>query len=125
MDPDLSTMYLLEQSSSGSGKLRVDTITGAVGSEVLTSGVAFPIGPTAWQAFSPVANFAPQLGSQKIATEDGRIQSCVYRNGSLWASHTVYLPATGTPTRTAAQWWQIDMSVAGFGHVQQFGRIKE
>ena len=126
MDPDLSTMYLLEQSSSGSGKLRVDTITGAVGSEVLTSGVAFPIGPTAWQAFSPVANFAPQLGSsENIATEDGRIQSCVYRNGSLWASHTVYLPATGTPTRTAAQWWQIDMSLAGFGHVQQFGRIDD
>ena len=126
MDPDLSTMYLLEQSSSGSGKLRVDTITGAVGSEVLTSGVAFPIGPTAWQAFSPVANFAPQLGSsENIATEDGRIQSCVYRNGSLWASHTVYLPATGIPTRTAAQWWQIDMSVAGFGHVQQFGRIDD
>ncbi len=126
LDPNLSTMYLLEQSSSGAGELRVDTITGPVGSEVLTSGVAYPTGPSAWQAFSPVANFAPQLGSsENIQTEDGRIQSCVYRNGSLWASHTVYLPATGTPTRTAAQWWQINMSASAFGQVQQFGRIDD
>ena len=126
MDPNLSTMYLLEQSSPGSGKLRVDTITGPVGSEVLTSGVAYPTGPSAWQEFSPVINFAPQLGSsENIDTEDGRIQSCVYRNGSLWASHTVYLPATGTPTRTAAQWWQINMSASALGQVQQFGRIDD
>jgi hypothetical protein len=126
MDPNLSTMYLLEQSSSGSGKLRIDTITGPVGSEVLTSGVAYPTGPSAWQDFSPVINFAPQLGSsENIDTEDGRIQSCVYRNGSLWASHTVYLPATGTPTRTAAQWWQINMSASALGQVQQFGRIDD
>ena len=126
MDPDQSTMYLLETSSSGSGQLRIDTITGAVGSEVLTTGAAYPTGPSAWQTFSPVTNFAPQLGSsENIDTEDGRIQSCVYRNGSLWASHTVYLPATGTPTRTAAQWWQINVNASGFGQVQQFGRIDD
>jgi hypothetical protein len=126
MDPDLSTMYLLEPSNSGSGKLRIDTITGPVGSEVLTTGAAYPTGPSAWQTFSPVTNFAPQRGSnENIDTEDGRIQSCVYRNGSLWASHTVYLPATGTPTRTAAQWWQINVSAPGFGQVQQFGRIDD
>jgi Putative Ig domain len=126
MDPDLPTMYLLEPSSSGSGKLRIDTITGPVGAEVLTTGVAYPTGPSAWQTFSPVTNFAPQHGtSENIDTEDGRIQSCVYRNGSLWASHTVYLPATGTPTRTAAQWWQINVSASGFGQVQQFGRIDD
>jgi hypothetical protein len=126
MDPNLSTMYLLEQNSSGSGKLRIDTITGPVGSEVLTSGVAYPTGPSAWQEFSPVINFARQLGSsENIDTEDGRIQSCVYRNGSLRASHTVYLPATGIPTRTAAQWWQINMSASALGQVQQFGRIDD
>jgi hypothetical protein len=119
-------MYLLEQNSSGSGKLRIDTITGPVGSETLTTGAAYPTGPSPWQTFSPVTNFAPQLGNSKnIDTEDGRIQSCVYRNGSLWASHTVYLPATGTPTRTAAQWWQINASGSSLGQVQQFGRIDD
>lgn len=97
-DPNLSTMYLLESSSGGSAKLRLDTITGAVGAEVLTTGVAYPTGSSGWQSFSPTLNFAPQRGSVKLVdTDDDRLQSCVYRNGSLWASHTVYLPATGTP----------------------------
>jgi hypothetical protein len=125
-DPNLATMYLLESDSGGSAKLRLDTITGAVGAEVLTTGVAFPIGSAAWQSFSPTLNFAPQLGSARlIDTDDDRILSCVYRNGSLWASHTVYLPASGTPTRTAAQWWQIATSAGSVGQVQQFGRIDD
>jgi putative Ig domain-containing protein len=125
-DPNVSTMYLLESASGGSAKMRIDTITGPVGAEVLTTGVAYPIGAAAWQSFSPTLNFAPQLGSTKlIDTDDDRVQSCVYRNGSLWASHTVYLPATGTPTRTAAQWWQISTAAGSVGHVQQFGRIED
>jgi len=47
------------------------------------------------------------------------------RNGSLWASHTVYLPATGTPTRTAAQWWQVSTAAGSIGKVQQFRRIDD
>ena len=125
-DPNLSTMYLLESSSGGSARLRLDTITGAVGAEVLTTGVAFPTGSSGWQSFSPTLNFAPQRGSARLVdTDDDRMQSCVYRNGSLWASHTVYLPATGTPTRTAAQWWQIATVAGGVGQVQQFGRIDD
>jgi hypothetical protein len=125
-DPDLATMYLLESKSGGEAKLRLDTITGPVGAEVLTVGVAFPVGLAPWQSFSPTLNFAPQLGSAElIDTDDDRMQSCVYRNGSLWASHTVYLPATGTPTRTAAQWWQISTAAGGFGDVQQFGRVDD
>jgi hypothetical protein len=125
-DPNLSTMYLLESSSGGSARLRLDTITGAVGAEVLTTGVAFPTGSSGWQSFSPTLNFAPQRGSARLVdTDDDRMQSCVYRNGSLWASHTVYLPATGTPTRTAAQWWQIATAAGSVGQVQQFGRIDD
>jgi Putative Ig domain len=125
-DSNLGTMYLLESRSGGLAKLRLDTITGAVGAEVLTTAVAFPIGSAAWQSFSPTVNFAPQLGSARlIDTDDDRLQSCVYRNGSLWASQTVYLPATGTPTRTAAQWWQISTAVGSVGQMLQFGRISD
>ncbi|HZU95892.1 MAG TPA: hypothetical protein VFF73_04230, partial [Planctomycetota bacterium] len=53
------------------------------------------------------ADFAPQKGSiQKIDAGDDRIMSLVERGGSLWASHTVFLPAGG-PTRSACQWWQV------------------
>jgi hypothetical protein len=46
----------------------------------------------------------------------------VYRNGSIWAAHTAYLPATGTAIRSAAQWWQINTMSGSLGVVQQFGR---
>lgn len=84
-DPNLATLYLLESWSSANGKLRISTITGAVGSEVLTSGVALPTAPQPWQAVEPAINFAPQLGSTRnIDTDDDRLDWTVYRNGSLW-----------------------------------------
>jgi hypothetical protein len=104
--------------------LRISTITGPVGSEVLTTGVAFPKASSGWQDSAPLTNFAPQLGSSsKIDTDDSRIMNCVYRNGSLWAAQTAYLPATGAANRSIAQWWQINTSGPSLGVVQQFGRI--
>jgi hypothetical protein len=64
-DPNLSTLYLLESWSSANGLLRMSTITGAVGSEVLTIAVALPAASEPWQAVEPTTNFAPQLGSAK------------------------------------------------------------
>jgi len=79
-DPNLATVYLLESWSSAGGLLRMSTITGAVGSEVLTTGVAFPTGPQPWQAVEPTINFAPQLGSiELIDTDDDRLDWTVYR----------------------------------------------
>ncbi len=73
-DPNLATLYLLESWSSANGLLRMSTITGAVGSEVLTTGVALPAAPQPWQAVEPTINFAPQLGSTKnIDTDDDRL----------------------------------------------------
>ncbi len=73
-DNSLSTMYLLADwngNSGGTGYLRLYTITGAVGAEVITPG-AFIATANPWQE-SPSGNdnFAPQLGtSQKINTND-------------------------------------------------------
>jgi hypothetical protein len=79
-DPNLATLYLLESWSSASGLLRMSTITGAVGSEVLTTGVALPTSPQPWQAVEPTLNFAPQLGSTKdIDMDDDRLDWTVYR----------------------------------------------
>jgi hypothetical protein len=53
------------------------------------------------------ANFAPQgpgCGTEKIQTNDSRIQNVVWRNGSLWTTHTVFLPG---PDRASVQWWEI------------------
>jgi hypothetical protein len=121
-DNSLATLYLIEDWDNTSSMLRISTITGPVGAEVLTSGTAFPTGSSAWEFSPPVGNFLPQLGStHKIDGGDSRILSCSYRNGSLWCSQTVFLPVNAA-ARSAAQWWQIDPAT---GDVEQFGRIDD
>ena len=104
----------------------MSTITGAVGSEVLTTGVALPTSPQPWQAVEPTLDFAPQLGSTKdIDMDDDRLDWTVYRNGSLWTAQTIFLPASGTPNRCSVQWWQIDTTAGDLGGIQQRGRIDD
>jgi hypothetical protein len=125
-DNTIATEYLLELWNGSIGQLRLSKITGSVGSEVLTTGIAFPATGAIWQENAGVTNFAPQLGSaSKIDLDDARILNCVYRNGAVWAAQTIYLPGAGTPTRSAAQWWQIDTAPANLGRVLQRGRIDD
>lgn len=125
-DTTVSTMYLLEDwngNAGSSGFLRLSTITGSVGSEVYHPGVAFPSSPSTWSGTpsTGAGDFAPQLGSaHKIACNDSRMQNTVYRNGSLWCTQTVFLPAS-TATRAAVQWWNINAA----GSVLQRGRVDD
>jgi hypothetical protein len=122
-DNTLATEYLVRNWNGPGGTLRISTITGAVGSEVLTTGVAFPHAANGWQDSAPLTNFAPQLGStSRIDTDDDRVGNCVYRNGSLWLAQTVFFPSSGTATRASAQWWQINTASGSLGVVQQLGK---
>ncbi len=128
-DPTVGTMYLLANyngndasTAPATGYLNLSTITGAVGSEVLNVNVAYPSTTNVWASNVPSPpNLAPQLGiPDKIGVFDARMNTVVYRNGSLWATHTVFLPAT-SPTHSAVDWWQVGTD----GTVQQFGRIED
>jgi hypothetical protein len=139
-DTNLATLYLVEQDISAlisqlggppvaqapaSARLRVSTITGNVGAEVLTLGTVFLTPTNSWdfnEPFDPVAEgSAPELGTtRKIEANDSRVQNVVYRNGNLWCTHTVFLPA-GAPTRSAVQWWQFSPT----GSLLQLGRIDD
>jgi len=122
-DNTIDTMYLMANyngNSGGQGYLSLSTITGTVNSPVLNLNAVFPSTSSTW-ASTVSQNFAPQLGSaQKIGVFDARMNTVVYRNGSLWATHTVFVPAA-SPTRSAVDWWQ----VATDGTVQQFGRLED
>jgi hypothetical protein len=119
-DNSLATMYLVEDWDGSAGQIRVSTITGSVGAEVLTIGTSLPTASNTWTYFG-TDDFAPQLGTTRgIDAGDSRILSCSYRNGSLWASHTAFVPAA-SPTHSVAQWWQFLPD----GTVQQFGRIED
>jgi hypothetical protein len=125
-DPNLTTLYLLQNwngnASDGKGYLRLYRIAGAVGAEQMEV-QGFITVSEPWAGLPPVgfANFAPQLGSpHKIMTNDARILSMVYRNGSIWATQTVFLPASAA-TRSSVQWWQI----APNRTVIQHGRVDD
>ncbi|MGH8004335.1 MAG: hypothetical protein ACRECJ_06400, partial [Limisphaerales bacterium] len=121
-DNSISTLYLLQSwngNFSGSGFLRLYTITGPVGTPVLTPVVTFPSVPSPWDFAPPgFADFAPQMGSAAlIQVNDDRMHTVVYRNGSIWGAQTAFLPAGGAPNRSSVQWWQLTPA----GAVTQFG----
>jgi len=130
-DSSLATMYLVQNLIGNTevepgvfrGFLEVSTITGSVGSEVYTFGTAYPESSNTWNDAPPGgADFAPQKDStDKIQAGDSRLLSLVYRNGTLWATHTVFLPADTPATRCSVQWWQFQTD----GTIQQFGRIDD
>jgi len=124
-DNSLTTLYMIQDwngNQSGNGYLRLYTITGTVGSEIVTPG-AFVITANPWQeGASSGTDFAPQLGTaNKIAANDSRIQNVVYRNGTLWTTHTIFLPSSGTTTRSSVQWWEITTA----GAIIQRGRVDD
>ncbi len=88
----------------GVGRVNVMRLGGSIGTSSIVSSPSSALGD-AWSISLPDA---PQLGSASlIETNDNRILSAVYQNGSLWACHTVALPAMA-PSHTAAKWWEIN-----------------
>lgn len=111
-DEDFDELYLLQagnSNSSGQGFLRVYRIYGPVHSEWLSRLSPLSIDKT-WDPEAPGgADFAPQLGlPQRIQVNDDRIQNVVQSHETLYAAHTILLPAGGSPSRSAIQWWRID-----------------
>jgi hypothetical protein len=104
-DNSLSTLYIVQNLNGnfqGNGYMRILSISGNIGSETLNNANSNPVlirvGST-WDDQEPGngADFAPQLGlaSVKVQNNDSRIGNVVYRNGYLWFTHTVFLPAGG------------------------------
>lgn len=119
-DNTISTVYMVQEynpNSAGNAYLELYTITGTT--PTLTN---YGTCATNLPYNDAGVTGAPQTGTtNKISTNDSRIQNVVYRNGSLYITHSVFLPAT-TPTRTAVQWWQVNASTRA---VQQAGRVDD
>lgn len=122
-DNTLNTLYLVEDWDGGLAQLRISSLTGTAAAPVMSASHPFSTSPSSWGDISPNGeDFAPQKNSvRKIHTNDARIQNVVYRNGSLWCAHTIFLPDSASPTRSAVQWWQLSTA----GAIQQRGRIED
>lgn len=109
-DASEANMFVVDVYNSGSGKLRLRKISGAVGSETLSTTIGYPTSSTTWSGSATVSNggFSPQTGTTNLLDAgDNRITKLVQRNGKLWCAHNIYLPAGGA-SRCSIMWWQFD-----------------
>ena len=130
-DNTSDTVYIVEDWDSAAGQLRMSKVTGTPAAPVLTVGTQFPQSANSWRfnasRIGTTGGYVPQrqqsaylVSGTRIMANDSRIQNAVFRNGSLWTTHTVMLAATPTlagigvggtanpDIRSAVQWWQID-----------------
>jgi len=106
--------YVDPDTSERQGFLRVFTLSGTPGEEVLDAGAFVstldePTRPAfVWaDANSGTQGLGRQNGtSRRLDLGDSRIQNVFFRGTSLWCSQTVLLPAA-QPTRAAVQWWEV------------------
>jgi hypothetical protein len=125
LDPSVGAVYLVQtynNDNAGTAYLGLYSITGSGCPEppCLTT-IGYPSTTATW-SYNSSSDLGPQSGSSNhIDLGDHRMLDAVYRNGSIWASHTIFLPTGGTPTRTAAQWWQLSTG----GSILQRGRIDD
>ncbi|HEY5406027.1 MAG TPA: fibronectin type III domain-containing protein [Ginsengibacter sp.] len=125
-DASQNTLYLVSDrngNSGGNGYVNIASITGTSSSPVYNAGSQLGINQP-WKEPTTLVK-APESGetaAHGIECGDTRIHSVIYKNGSLWFTHTVFLPATGTTTHSGVDWWQINPSSLT---VLQFDRIAD
>lgn len=119
LDNSQTTEYLLADyngNNAGRGYVSITSITGTTTSPVYNTGALLSVN----KPWSENEIDEPQKGStQLIDAGDTRMGKTILRNGSLWATQTIFLPAN-SPTRSSVQWWQINPSK---NSVVQLGRI--
>lgn len=121
MDASQSSVYMLcnyNGNSGGNGYVQVCSVSGTPASPVYTAGAVIGVN----QPWSETSIDAPQKGiTSTINTNGTKMRSVIFRNGSLWATHNVYLPAAA-PTHCGADFWQIAPST---NTVVQYGRLED
>lgn len=123
-DADEEDVYLISSANGdqgGNGYIRMFKVSG----ETALPEFEFlgTVGtPNPWAgSVGGSGDFLPQMGSeQDINAVDHRMENVIMRNGKLWATHHVFLPANN-PQRTAVQWWNLTPE----GEILQWGRIDD
>lgn len=121
VDNTAATQHMIRVGTSnlfGSGRLQLYYLTGSATLPTFTPAASASLAD-AWSISIPNAK---QLGSTAlIETNDDRIMNAVYRNGKIWAAHTVAM-STAVRDRAAVKWWEINVSDAS---VVQSGLIMD
>jgi len=118
-EPDLFIIDNSGFASGGTPLLRLSRITGTAASPVWEALPGIFGGANQDSGLYLVDNpfnfnliDAAQDGTtQRVATNDFRIASAAFRNGSIWTAHAGGLPAGVTTDRTASFWYEWDPSL--------------
>ncbi len=121
-DPNQNILYMVQTGNGdngGAGYMQIGSITGTATEPFYNAGTDVGVE----QTFSNNTVDAGQAGSANtINADDSRVQNgVVYINGSLWFTHTVFLP-TNNPTYSGVDWWQVNPATLS---VLQYGRIAD
>jgi len=123
-DTTITEDYLVQDDNGDQGGVGYDQIGQVAGTlNNPTVSVGSTIGVSDPWNDNTTGMGATQLGTT-TSIESGlttEIENSVYRNGYLWFTQTVYLPAS-SPTHSAIDWWQVD---PGTLTIVQFGRIED
>lgn len=121
MDTLENTLYMVADwngSSGGYGYMKFYTITGTADAPTYSAGNLIGVD----MPWAETTVNAPQLNSiHDLEVSDTRVNTPTYINGSLWFTHSVFLP-DGSPTYAAIDWWQVDPAT---NDLLQFGRIED
>jgi len=125
-DEDEEDIFMVHNAggdNNGYGYINLWKITGdASDPDLVNLGLIGVQAPWSNGSYAGGGNFAPQLGtSAKINTVDARMENMIFRNGKLWTTHHVYLPA-GNPNRCSVQWWELDPYDVS---INQWGRVDD
>lgn len=125
MDREANDLFLVQNYNGNIGNggfLALYKISGALGAESMTR-IGFPGTEAAWLSSNTSAlDNAPQANiKQGLQNSDANIQNAIYRNGSIWATQTIFLPTSENRLISAIQWWELDTN----GVVKQQGRIAD
>jgi hypothetical protein len=117
LDAAEPTLYIVNNNgldpSDNTNLLRLSRITGTASSPVW-SPVPGSVNPGTGvfrvaNAFSLTPTYVYQCETGRLDAADSSLHSnTVLRNGRIWAVHHGWIPASGTPDRTAGFWYQID-----------------
>ena len=114
-----TTEYLVQDwnsDSTGYGYMKIGTITGPANAPVYSQGFLVGINQPWSEGGVPAVEAG---GTGTIENGDTRTGNTVYINGSLWFTHTVFMPPSN-PTYSVVDWWQVNPVTPT---VQQFGRV--
>ncbi|HQV00398.1 MAG TPA: hypothetical protein PLO59_04510, partial [Bacteroidia bacterium] len=124
-DNTLDKLYLTKTGNPNSGGLGYLSTYYINSSAQLVTSTSYATSP--WQAFASDSSRCPkQLGGQTFTFVNtfgaSMLSNSVYRNGYLWCTHPVFLPATGLTTRTSTLFWAVN---PGNNTVYQTGFIDD